>query len=74
MPQVVDEKPWYRSKTNIMHVGSLVIFGLESQFHLLQPFIGPQVFAYWILVLNVLGVVLRSMTHAPVTLRDESRG
>lgn len=67
MPE--NSKPWWQSKTNWLHILSILVIGLEMNFHLLEPHLGEQTFAYWALLVNLLGMLVRGVTKTSVTLK-----
>lgn len=60
-------KKWWpciiRSKTMMFNAAVALFSALEASFHLVQPFIAGDVFAYTTVVLIVGNKVLRAMTN-----------
>lgn len=69
MPQVVNEKPWWKSRTIVLNAASAVLLALEVQFGVFQGLMSPETFAYWALGLNLANVFLRVITTSPVVAR-----
>lgn len=63
---VVDVKPWWKSRTLIFNLISVVLIALEAQFSLLQPYLPGNVYAWFSVALTVGNAVLRVVTAAPL--------
>jgi hypothetical protein len=66
---VVEEKAWWQSKTMLFNIVLAVALAVEMGLPDLQPFFQPEHYAYLALAVNVVNVVLRMVTSAPVTLK-----
>lgn len=66
---LAEEKPWWRSKTMWFNMAVAALIALEMNLPGLQGFIEPQTYAYVLMGVNIVNVVLRAVTKAPVTLR-----
>lgn len=64
--RVVDVKPWWKSRTLIFNLASVVLIALEAQFSLLQPYLPGNVYAWVAVGLTVGNAVLRVVTAAPL--------
>lgn len=66
---IVEEKPWWRSKTMLFNIAVGVLLALELNLPNLQGFIDPEKYAYLLMVVNLVNVALRFISKSPVTLR-----
>ena len=66
---LAEEKPWWKSKTMLFNMAAAALIALEMNLPSLQGMIDPPTYAYMLMGVNVVNVVLRFVTKAPVTLR-----
>ncbi|MCX7061371.1 MAG: hypothetical protein NTZ11_10825 [Gammaproteobacteria bacterium] len=62
-------KHWLRSRTILINLAVAVLAVAIDNLHLLGPVLSPRVFAAVAYVLPIVNVVLRVVTHQPLTLR-----
>ena len=66
---IVEEKPWWTSKTMVFNIAIGVLLAVELNFPSLQTHIEPELYAYLAMGINVVNVALRAITSSPVTLK-----
>ena len=66
---LAEEKPWWKSKTMLFNMAAAALIALEMNLPSLQGMIDPPTYAYMLMGVNVVNVVLRFVTKAPVTMR-----
>lgn len=68
-PVLAVPKPWWKSKTLWFNILVAALLAVEMNLPNLQDFIEPEQYAYLLGAVNLINVVLRAVTKAPVTLR-----
>lgn len=68
-PVLAVPKPWWKSKTMWFNILIAALLGVEMNIPNLQNFIEPEQYAYLLGAVNIINVVLRTVTKAPVTAR-----
>lgn len=66
---LAEEKPWWKSKTMLFNMAAGALIALEMNMPMLQDFIEAETYAYALVAVNIVNVVLRAITKAPVTLK-----
>ena len=66
---IVEEKPWWASRTVWFNVIAGALLALEMNLPSLQGTIDAGTYAYLLVTVNIVNVILRTITKAPVTLR-----
>jgi hypothetical protein len=66
---IVEEKPWWTSKTMVFNIVVAVLLAVELNFPSLQTHIAPELYAYLAMAINAANVALRAITSGPVTMK-----
>jgi len=66
---LAEEKPWWRSKTMLFNMVAAALIAVEMNLPGLQSFIEPELYAYLLMGINIINVLLRAVTKSPVTLK-----
>jgi hypothetical protein len=66
---LTEEKPWWASKTLLFNMLVGGMLALEMNMPSLQGFVDPEMYAYLLLAVNIVNVLLRIVTSAPLTLK-----
>lgn len=59
-------KKWYKSKTIIFNLLSILLLGVEQNFALLQPMLGESVYGVMLFSITMANIGLRTITTTGV--------
>ena len=60
-------KKWYKSKTILFNLISMMLIGAEANFALLQPMLGDSAYGVTLFVITMVNIGLRTITTSAVT-------